>query len=46
MLFVLALLLAPALAAFFFQLICYASYQKGPANSSLKVPRHTTLQNA
>lgn len=47
MLFFAALILVPALAAFSFQLICYASYQKNPANSSsLKWSQRAAHQNA
>lgn len=45
MLFLIALILVPALAAFSFQLICYANYQKNPANSSLKWRQQAALQN-
>lgn len=46
MLFIVALLVVPAIAAFSFQLICYASYQKNPANSSsLKLNQQAALQN-
>jgi len=46
MLFITALILAPALAAFSFQIICYASYQKDSANSSsLKWRQRAALQN-
>lgn len=42
---VLALLIIPALAAFSFQLICYANYRNS-APSSLKWQQRTALQNA
>ena len=46
MLLIATLILAPALAAFSFQLICYANYQKNPANSaSLKWRQQPALQN-
>ena len=46
MLFFVALIVVPALAAFSFQLICYASHQKKPANSSsLKLNQQAALQN-
>ena len=46
MLFVVALIVVPAIAAFSFQLICYASHQKKPANSSsLKLHQQAALHN-
>ena len=46
MLFFVALIVVPAIAAFSFQLICYASHQKKPANSSsLKLHQQAALQN-
>lgn len=46
MLLLIAVIIVPALAAFSFQLICYASYQKNPANYSLKWRQQAALQNA
>ena len=46
MLFFIALILVPTLAAFSFQLICYASYKKNSSRShSLKWRQQATLQN-
>ena len=46
MLFIAALILVPALAAFSFQLICYASYkEKASRSSSLKWGHREALQN-
>lgn len=46
MLFFVALIVVPAIAAFSFQLICYTNYkEKAVRTSSVKWGQHETLQN-
>lgn len=46
MLFFITLIFVPAIAVFSFQLICYANYEKNPANpSSTKWSHRVALQN-
>ena len=47
MLFIVALFVVPAVAAFFFQLICYMNYKRSSSPSpSLKWVHHAALQNS